>query len=181
MRTAEKRIKTKNKRILNVSFTLDETNIGELIDLVRGEIESNDLSVDQCSFGLISLHSCGDLTPLMLKIFANSSDDLKFVAALSCCYHFMKSDDDRYGFENFPMSSKLKELKRSNGLKMSSFSLRLACQQASSSWTTKSEQEHEEHTKQVAYRAILDKYCHQSEEFYIFKKFLIQNHNINLI
>ena len=51
----------------------------------------------------------------------------------------------------------------SNSFKMSVFAMRLACQQSKSTWLIKTDHEHESHTKQVAYRAILDKFCVDSE------------------
>jgi hypothetical protein len=77
-------------RILNLSLTLDEDCINENKFL---KIIETKLNNETNSFGMISLHSCGDLTPNMLKLFLNENK-IKFLAAFSCCYHSMKYNEN---------------------------------------------------------------------------------------
>lgn len=48
-------------------------------------------------FGLIGLHPCGDLVPIMLRLFA-SSTDIKFVKAVGCCYMKLSTYNEKYYF-----------------------------------------------------------------------------------
>lgn len=89
---------------------------------------------DKENVGMISLHSCGDLTPAMLKTFTQSMNTgLKFLCAFSCCYHSMSREGDVDGdkkFSNFPMSASLKRvLTEKDNFQLGLFGLRLACQQ----------------------------------------------------
>ena len=78
-------------RIFNIPFRLDEDCLCENRFLKEME---NKLNIEMNhEFGMISLHSCGDLTPNMLKLFLNESR-IKFLAAFSCCYHSMKYNED---------------------------------------------------------------------------------------
>ena len=191
----------RSQRIVNVAHTLNETSGRRLIELVDESLASipdGPRALANGNYGLISLHSCGDLTPLMLKIFKEDGQKLKFLAAFSCCYHKMAPVDDEHEqsakksghrhFGNFPMSSTLKEIcnqESFRGFYLGTFGMRLACQQTTfellpilfwqigvnsfiltlflrSIWTGKSAEDHDEHTKQVAYRAILEDYCQKS-------------------
>jgi hypothetical protein len=42
-----------------------------------------------CNFGIVGLHSCGNLSPVIVHNFVNSP--AKFVVSVGCCY--MKLDD----------------------------------------------------------------------------------------
>lgn len=54
------------------------------------------------NYGLIGLHPCGDLGPLLLKHFVND-DSVKFICVVGCCY--MKLTNRGY-----PMSEYVKTL-----------------------------------------------------------------------
>ncbi len=111
-----------NKHLVNVPFTLDSTNGSDLMALVEKYTLGK-------NFGMISLHSCGDLTPAMLYTFAKSNiEELKFICAFSCCYHLMESKTDG-SVSNFPMSDSLKRVLNRTGFQLGLFGLRLACQQ----------------------------------------------------
>jgi len=57
---------------------------------------------------LIGLHSCGDLSPVMLKLFLNMPR-FRSLLLVSCCYHRMQLvADDPTKNDNFPLSDKLK-------------------------------------------------------------------------
>lgn len=120
-------IHTDSRRLVNVPFTLDDTNGADLMKTVQKYTNGD-------SMGMISLHSCGDLTPAMLRTFAQSTHTgLKFLCAFSCCYHSMSREEEVDGnqtFANFPMSACLKQvLSRHDNFQLSLFGLRLACQQ----------------------------------------------------
>jgi hypothetical protein len=85
---ADKRLENQldvKQKVKNVTFKLHEDCEEQLMDAIS---ENSSYSLN---LGLISLHSCGDLTPQMLKLFVNQSK-FKFLAAFSCCYHSMKLD-----------------------------------------------------------------------------------------
>lgn len=73
------------KKVKNVTFKLYKDCEEQIMNIISENSNAN------CNLGLVSLHSCGDLTPQMLKLFANQSK-FKFLAAFSCCYHSMKLD-----------------------------------------------------------------------------------------
>jgi hypothetical protein len=54
------------------------------------------------NYGLIGLHPCGDLGPLLLKHFVNSAN-VKFICLVGCCYMKLTS----YGY---PLSTYTKTL-----------------------------------------------------------------------
>ena len=141
------------RRIVNVCMSLGDESRLELMQAVRRTIDSLESQEEEeeegdkepnakkkcCPIGLVSLHSCGDLTPTMLRLFADesvqasSSLAIGFVAAFSCCYHTMRrvaSDaslpDD---YVNFPMSAELRLKLRASGLRLNAHAMRLACQQ----------------------------------------------------
>jgi len=142
-------------RIVNVSYTIREDSEQELISLARAAHPS-----PGGHLALVSLHSCGDLTPSMLRIFAaNGCRDLRALVAFSCCYHSMEQEESGRRFSNFPMSECLRKVVTATGFDLSVYGMRLACQQDMSALVGKSETEHALHVRQVAYRAILQKFC----------------------
>lgn len=62
-------------------------------------------------------------------------------------------------FVNFPMSQSLQEIFRQNDFHMSVFGLRLGAQKSGQNWCTETLQDHEYHTRNVAYRGILEAAC----------------------
>lgn len=56
------------------------------------------LSVKDCL--LVGLHTCGDLAPNTLRIFASNSE-IKGVCSVGCCYHLLSEE-----FENQPKGTK---------------------------------------------------------------------------
>lgn len=63
------------------------------------------------------------------------------------------------GFVNFPMSQSLQEIFRRNNFHMSVFGLRLGAQESGKKWRTQTHEDHEYHTRNVAYRAVLEATC----------------------
>lgn len=56
------------------------------------------------SYGLIGLHPCGDLGPLLLKHFVHNSK-VKFICVVGCCFMKLTCDTDDNGY---PMSEYVK-------------------------------------------------------------------------
>ncbi|CDH60806.1 cra-b-like protein [Lichtheimia corymbifera JMRC:FSU:9682] len=78
---------------------------------------------------LCGLHACGDLSSLMLRLFAES-DEMGSLVNVGCCHHFLTQE------EGFPMSSFVnKEL----GYQQTSTAHMLACQ-TPSRWTDRAEE-----------------------------------------
>jgi hypothetical protein len=74
----------------HVTLTLnpDVTNLKILLEDRLGESVS--------MFGLIGLHTCGDLGPTLIRNFANVPD-IKFILAIGCCY--MKMNFESYYYK----------------------------------------------------------------------------------
>ncbi|XP_077293391.1 methyltransferase-like protein 25B [Arctopsyche grandis] len=60
------------------------------------------------NFGLVGLHPCGDLGPLLLRMF-NDSDAIKFICIVGCCYMKLTCDDSNSA--GYPMSAFVSNLK----------------------------------------------------------------------
>jgi len=43
------------------------------------------ISEDTFSFGIVGLHSCGDLTPILMHLFVQCPD-ARFINIVGCCY-----------------------------------------------------------------------------------------------
>lgn len=54
----------------------------QLKELFKNEF---DLSEAETEFGLIGLHPCGDLAPILLKLYS-SRNEAKFICIVGCCY-----------------------------------------------------------------------------------------------
>ncbi|KAG0169295.1 hypothetical protein DFQ28_003738 [Apophysomyces sp. BC1034] len=76
------------------------------------------------SWLVCGLHACGDLSSLMLRLFAESKE-LKAVVNVGCCYHFLTENS----IHGFPMSQCLQNQK----YRLGSTARMLACQ-APSRW-----------------------------------------------
>ncbi|XP_042219144.1 uncharacterized protein LOC121864197 isoform X1 [Homarus americanus] len=125
---------------------------------------------------LLGLHACADLSPIMMKIYKESSR-VSSLVLLSCCYHKMQKQSTHdvnisqpeklcgqetvmeEEFVNFPMSKALKNILQQNNVHMSTFGLRLAAQESGLRWIRQTAKDHENHKKNVAYRALLEVFC----------------------
>ncbi|KAK7074841.1 hypothetical protein SK128_000269 [Halocaridina rubra] len=140
---------------------------------------------------LLGLHSCADLSPLMIEIFKDSPE-IKSLVLLSCCYHKMRQKGQIYhlnsqssdsfcskttgalymntcnNFQNFPLSSGLKRIMEKKKFSVSVYGLRLAAQESGLRWSGFTQDDHLTHERNVAYRALLEAYCIQ--EGYVLKK-----------
>ncbi|XP_066270916.1 methyltransferase-like protein 25B [Branchiostoma lanceolatum] len=112
---------------------------------------------------MVGLHCCGDLCPTMLKMFV-SVERLKCLVCVSCCYHGMSvtDPDSRPScFMNFPLSRTVKEKLKKVGRdfpdwQLNVFAMRLAAQETQARWACQTHEDHQFHTRSVAYRAILE-------------------------
>lgn len=105
---------------------LVKTHYKPLIQYVTAETDLRKLVTDQfedtCeTINLVGLHTCGDLSPTCLKIFANNQQ-VKSLVNVGCCYHLLNEeqvdgsfwDGDEAGTTEefgFPMSDCLKNRK----------------------------------------------------------------------
>ena len=80
-------------------FVDTQTNIKELFAAHFENCANNDEKSANCAnedeksskFGLIGLHTCGNLAPSSLQIFL-ASKDFKFCCNVGCCYHFLEEE-----------------------------------------------------------------------------------------
>lgn len=87
----------------HVVFHISEsTNKNELIDILKKNWETNINS--NISFGVIGLHTCGNLAANMIKLFLDTYEAIA-ILSVGCCY--MKLDLNK----NFPLSNFLKNTK----------------------------------------------------------------------
>ena len=67
---------------LEPSNLVESELIRQLKELFKNEF---DLSETETEFGLIGLHPCGDLAPILLKLYS-SRKEAKFICIVGCCY-----------------------------------------------------------------------------------------------
>lgn len=108
---------------------------------------------------MIGLHCCGDLTPTMLRFFLQL-DSVQTLICASCCYHKMEYNDSKQRFTNFPLSQAAQTALASASGGMSQkhlniYAMRLAAQETRSRWFLQTAEEQNFHTKNVAFRGLL--------------------------
>ena len=64
------------------------SDTNSLTELLRSQIDSEKME----SYGIVGLHTCGDLGPTMIRQFAKLPE-IRFILAIGCCY--MKIDMNR--------------------------------------------------------------------------------------
>ncbi|KAH3875305.1 uncharacterized protein LOC127869377 isoform X1 [Dreissena polymorpha] len=121
---------------------------------------------------MIGLHCCGDLTPTILRYFVRT-DWITSLCCVSCCYHRMEYSEADKCISNFPMSDTLGRQLRAfqqnhPEFRLSPFAMRLAAQETRSRWQHQSSEDHNVHTRNVAYRAILET-CLQTGDYSLSK------------
>ncbi|XP_018408410.1 PREDICTED: methyltransferase-like protein 25 [Nanorana parkeri] len=84
-----------------------------LTSYITAETELHEIIADLEESIMVGLHTCGDLAPNTLRIFA-AKPEVKAVCSVGCCYHFLSEEfnnleDDTSGTWGFPMSKYLKE------------------------------------------------------------------------
>ncbi|CAO2581588.1 Probable methyltransferase-like protein 25 [Lemmus lemmus] len=93
----------------------DPSIYSPLTSFITADSELHDIIKDLEDCLMVGLHTCGDLAPNTLRIFASKSE-VKGVCSVGCCYHllseeFENQDKGKYAQENwgFPMCHYLKE------------------------------------------------------------------------
>lgn len=67
---------------LESSSLVESELVNRLKELFQNEFGLNETETE---FGLIGLHPCGDLAPILLK-FYSSRNEAKFICIVGCCY-----------------------------------------------------------------------------------------------
>ncbi|XP_013133338.1 PREDICTED: protein RRNAD1 isoform X2 [Papilio polytes] len=129
---------SKLKRPTHINLTL--TSSEQLLQLP--------LTANITEYGLIGLHPCGDLGPLLLKHFINC-EKVKFICIVGCCYMKLSCDIEPYGY---PMSEYVKNL----GSKLTFTSREIACH-AIETYAERLMKGEYEYLKIHAFRAALEK------------------------
>jgi len=109
-------------------------------DLLRDNFKMQE---EKLVYGLVGLHTCGDLAPVILKMFVQDSS-AKMLTSLGCCYMKIK--------QNFPMSD---HVKRQPWSKLTYTSTELSCH-ALEMYCEKLRQGEETKLKVHCYRAVLE-------------------------
>ncbi|XP_076245543.1 methyltransferase-like protein 25B [Calliopsis andreniformis] len=88
---------------------LESSNLveSELIDHLQHLFRNGfDLSDSDIKFGLVGLHPCGDLAPLLLRLYS-STDEAKFICIVGCCYMKLTLKSEISGLMGYPLSKYL--------------------------------------------------------------------------
>lgn len=135
---------------------INESSLATLDNSIRenfGEAASN-----VC---MVGLHACADLSITVLDLFSKL-DSVNSLIIMPCCYHRLKLKQKKNNleyFEHFPASNILKELFNefsAAGFIRTPF-LRLACQQTATAYNKMTQEELNQQSRDMLYRAILQK------------------------
>ncbi|KAK1127411.1 hypothetical protein K0M31_003950 [Melipona bicolor] len=88
---------------LESSSLVESELTSQLTELFQNEF---DLSETETEFGLIGLHPCGDLAPILLKLYS-SRCEAKFICIVGCCYMKLTIQSDISGSKGYPLSKYL--------------------------------------------------------------------------
>ncbi|KAF5273060.1 hypothetical protein FQR65_LT04802 [Abscondita terminalis] len=100
-------------------FVNEDTNFGELI--------KNEFLDESSNFGLVGLHTCGDLGSTCVKIF-NKNDQIKTLCNVACCYHLLSEEFDGSNSETKNFGFPLSTLLRNKEFKLGRISRMLSAQ-----------------------------------------------------
>ncbi|VDN04530.1 unnamed protein product [Thelazia callipaeda] len=131
--------------IVCLNMVKDDKEDQKLIEFFSGD--QNDLTA------IVSLHGCGDLQPMLLRLFCKlDRKRVPLLFTIPCCYH--KMSDIKQEMFQWIMSDEMKQKSIScNVFPVSA--LRLASQKHISSWSC-SEKDREKHKKGFIDRALLE-------------------------
>ncbi|XP_043257721.1 protein RRNAD1-like [Colletes gigas] len=103
------------------SSNLDKSElISHLQDLFQNSFKLNET---ETKFGLVGLHPCGDLAPLLLELYSSRSE-AKFICIVGCCYMKLTLKSEVNGLKGYPLSKFLLLCKNHT---LSYTSLEVAC------------------------------------------------------
>ncbi|XP_003703845.2 methyltransferase-like protein 25B [Megachile rotundata] len=94
--------------------------VSQLQELFQNKFNLDEL---ETKFGLVGLHPCGDLAPILLKLYSSRSE-AKFICIVGCCYMKLTIQSEVSGLKGYPLSKYL--LLRKNHL-LTYTSLEVAC------------------------------------------------------
>ncbi|KAI8086070.1 methyltransferase domain-containing protein [Halteromyces radiatus] len=114
-------ISVSQENLKHVTEMVTPDNVGQVLS--RWTVNQEDKNNDWIVCGL---HTCGDLSTSMFRLFAESNQ-IKWLVNVGCCYHFLSEDGPQPGF---PMSDGLKK----KGYQLGNSARVLACQ-SPSKWT----------------------------------------------
>uniref|UniRef100_A0A8I3NGZ8 Methyltransferase like 25 n=2 Tax=Canis lupus familiaris TaxID=9615 RepID=A0A8I3NGZ8_CANLF len=113
--TPKRKMSEANKERRKMTSKSNESNIySPLTSFITADSELHDIIKDLEDCLMVGLHTCGDLAPNTLRIFASKSE-IKGVCSVGCCYHLLseefenphkESTQEKWGF---PMCQYLKE------------------------------------------------------------------------
>lgn len=112
----------------------DDLKLHHVTDFITPENASTILSkwgnhdtTKQEKWLLCGLHTCGDLSSMMLRLFTSSSD-ISCLVSVGCCYHFLTEKAEHEDMDEsqlgFPVSNKVREI----GFKLGPTARMLSCQ-----------------------------------------------------
>ncbi|KZC04159.1 PREDICTED: protein RRNAD1-like [Dufourea novaeangliae] len=105
---------------LESSNLVESELVGHLQNLFQNGFN---LCKTDAKFGLIGLHSCGDLAPLLLKLYS-SRCEAKFICIVGCCYMKLSLKSQLNELNGYPLSKYLRSCKNHT---LSYTSLEVAC------------------------------------------------------
>ncbi|KAG5893231.1 hypothetical protein JTB14_013393 [Gonioctena quinquepunctata] len=138
-----------------VEHFIDEESVSKITELADQKF--GQLGIRSCC--IVGLHACADLSITILDLFSKL-EFAKCMAIMPCCYHrikLIKEGEEGEYFENFPASKVLMQLFLENEAQkfLKRPFLRLACQQTIGSFTKMTKDEHDKHSRDFMFRAIL--------------------------
>ncbi len=153
--------------------TFKELTLLSSEDILGDQVESvvtNWLDELQCGsppLCMIGLHSCGDLSPIMMELFMNSQR-FRTLLLVSCCYHRMEWQNSPVR-NNFPLSISLKTASlKSEDDGMAFYQdkgiqqfFRLAAQETPNHWINLNMLHHRLQARHTFYRAVIQLYAAQ--------------------
>ncbi|XP_029040773.2 methyltransferase-like protein 25B isoform X3 [Osmia bicornis bicornis] len=105
---------------LEPSNLVESKLVSQLQELFQNKFILNEAEI---KFGLVGLHPCGDLAPILLKLYS-SRDEAKFICIVGCCYMKLTIHSEISGLKGYPLSKYL--MSRKNHL-LTYTSLEVAC------------------------------------------------------
>ncbi|XP_029452952.1 methyltransferase-like protein 25 isoform X2 [Rhinatrema bivittatum] len=107
----EEKERRKTENIKAKTSKLNKSNaFSPLTTYVTPETDLHDIIADLEDSVLVGLHTCGDLAPTTLRLFA-AKPEIKAMCSVGCCYHLLSEEFEKSAQESwgFPMCQYLRE------------------------------------------------------------------------
>ncbi|MPC64206.1 hypothetical protein E2C01_058317 [Portunus trituberculatus] len=132
-----------------------------IIKVFRDCVQASSLVLLSCCYHKMSLDpkAADELDSDKQESLSKDSDDTKRHAVEGVPPQNEETIPGKSDFMNFPMSQSLQEIFKQNNFHMSVFGLRLGAQKSGQNWCTETLEDHEYHSRNVAYRGILEAAC----------------------